>query len=276
MNDLDSDCINGPWMNLMEDYISRDITNPSDRLPAISGVANILKQIFSRDYLAGHWKDEYLIPSLAWEVVHSGDYPRKSLTYRGPSWSWPSYTGVIDSFQFLHSVIYQDAVVLPENRVVEHNCALTTNDPCGGVASGHLTIRGYFLEARFKKFKPDNSRKDSWISCSRLHRNGVTLSCRPSSMDYPSSAEQALKQNGEVICWYIGYSEQDESNPKMHELLLLRKVSSQPELYERIGRTSLQEYVEIPPGWTDSDYEYENEVNFLDKFENCVRELTII
>ena len=80
------------WCSVIRDYSGRDFTRPSDRLIALSGVAERLQYIYSLgndDYLYGLWKP-CLPEQLLWAVEGS---QRASLdqTNAGPSWSWASH-----------------------------------------------------------------------------------------------------------------------------------------------------------------------------------------
>ncbi|KAE9367909.1 HET-domain-containing protein [Stipitochalara longipes BDJ] len=73
------------WEAIVEDYSSRELTVPQDRLPAIAGIASELARLWEDTSLAGMWK-KCLVKHLAWERV--GRYPEtKNIA---PSWSWAS------------------------------------------------------------------------------------------------------------------------------------------------------------------------------------------
>ncbi|KAF2197480.1 HET-domain-containing protein [Delitschia confertaspora ATCC 74209] len=81
------------WRSVVQDYTSRFLTFSSDKLPAISGVAEEYAKIFSWTYLAGLW--QFCLPSeLLWSKVRS-DISRPPLQ-RAPSWSWASVDGEIN------------------------------------------------------------------------------------------------------------------------------------------------------------------------------------
>lgn len=78
------------WYRLVMDYTTRQLTNASDRLPAISGIARIIAERFGWEYVAGMWSHD-LENALLWWVLE----PRFPLSinpahYSGPSWSWVS------------------------------------------------------------------------------------------------------------------------------------------------------------------------------------------
>ncbi|EXJ76670.1 uncharacterized protein A1O5_01178 [Cladophialophora psammophila CBS 110553] len=84
------------WKDLVEAYCPRAITKPTDRLPAISGLAALYlstyitqdNKILQQEYLAGLWRDTFA-EDLAWSVRTAAD-PCEALAEIAPSWSWAS------------------------------------------------------------------------------------------------------------------------------------------------------------------------------------------
>lgn len=80
------------WNGLLWAYGTRKLTRPTDKLPAMSGLARLFEQRFRAEYVTGLWSNA-LIEGLAWQGL--GD--RKAMDngeYIGPSWSWVSYAGI--------------------------------------------------------------------------------------------------------------------------------------------------------------------------------------
>ncbi len=97
------------WPVVVERYSQRSLTNPSDRLPAISGIATDFSEFTDGRYLAGLWEKK-IIHGLMWHQnnqVKSNSWPpvgperekqglRSSLRpYIAPSWSWAAADGAI-------------------------------------------------------------------------------------------------------------------------------------------------------------------------------------
>jgi hypothetical protein len=96
------------WQNLMDQYRGRNLTKPSDRIMAVSGVAQAYQAEHGLTYLAGMWKEHLPRPLLWYNRVPRGYWekmPRRFLTHRPkvrelplksvPTWSWfasPIYT----------------------------------------------------------------------------------------------------------------------------------------------------------------------------------------
>lgn len=81
-----------PWHDLVEEYSRLLLTRETDRLPALSGIANLL----SNHYLAGLWTD--LLPRcLYWTVDTTCNvFPARPFQHRAPSFSWASVEAPIN------------------------------------------------------------------------------------------------------------------------------------------------------------------------------------
>ena len=82
------------WNSLIWTYGDRKLSKPTDKLPALSGLARLFEQRLGAKYVAGLWSDD-LIEGLAWQCLGSKKLlsgPRSG--YTGPSWSWANYEGL--------------------------------------------------------------------------------------------------------------------------------------------------------------------------------------
>ncbi|KAK6853658.1 hypothetical protein PG995_010470 [Apiospora arundinis] len=139
------------WEDVVHQYTSRQLTNPSDKLPALSGLAQLRKRVKGGVYLAGLWKDS-ILHDLCWyhtinyNVATSGGVGRRPRSYRAPSWSWASvdtdsgcswwWTGAIS----LHP-IFPNGEPKPACTILESACEPKTSDLTGEVLSGFLDIK---------------------------------------------------------------------------------------------------------------------------------------
>ncbi|CAN9431803.1 unnamed protein product [Alternaria alternata] len=55
------------WKHIVSDYNMCDLTFPSDKLVALSGIAKHMEQLLKIDYWAGLWAFD-LIPELIWTI----------------------------------------------------------------------------------------------------------------------------------------------------------------------------------------------------------------
>lgn len=84
------------WYHMVIQYSSLRLTVREDKLPAISGLANVLYPHRAKtpdSYLAGLWRDT-LIWDLCWSVRRKGSSSNFSLT--APSWSWASSGEILE------------------------------------------------------------------------------------------------------------------------------------------------------------------------------------
>lgn len=125
----------------MEEYCKLNLTNPRDKLPALSGLADQIRSRRGSKYVAGLW-DDSVIQDLLWRVsVDARDnlLPKAS-PWRAPSWSWASVSDRIRydrTNSFLHEIFC---------TVVNVNCTWAGPSTTGELLSGSLVLRGPTLE----------------------------------------------------------------------------------------------------------------------------------
>ncbi|KAF1829294.1 hypothetical protein BDW02DRAFT_485652, partial [Decorospora gaudefroyi] len=90
------------WFGLIEEYTAREMTYPTDKLPALSGVVSALQCSIGDICLAGIWKSWFL-EGLLWRLQHPDwdsyvvlpKKPYRVESWRAPSWSWAALEGVV-------------------------------------------------------------------------------------------------------------------------------------------------------------------------------------
>jgi hypothetical protein len=82
------------WNLLVQEYTWRQMTMANDKLPALSGLAQMFAARIKTNYVAGLWSDA-IIEGLAWDALgaYEAPLPAPSAQYIAPSWSWASYSG---------------------------------------------------------------------------------------------------------------------------------------------------------------------------------------
>jgi Heterokaryon incompatibility protein (HET) len=79
------------WFEMIEQYSARDLSEPSDKLMAITGIAALIQQTTKLTFIAGLWK-EALALNLLWSTI-----PMEKRSDRPvPSWSWVSVDGQVN------------------------------------------------------------------------------------------------------------------------------------------------------------------------------------
>jgi hypothetical protein len=95
------------WWEIADTYTTLGLTQTSDKLVALAGLARHLRESLDGFYVAGLWS-HYLLESLCWRVVwRSGD--TRPIRYRGPSFSWISVDSIVLGPQ--HGLLFADAAV---------------------------------------------------------------------------------------------------------------------------------------------------------------------
>ncbi|KAK5995379.1 hypothetical protein PT974_03783 [Cladobotryum mycophilum] len=82
------------WRNMVKLYSQRKLTEPRDRLIALSGIVGYFHDFWRNSrYLAGLWEHQF--PSCLLWYVDGGDPAPGPSKYRAPSWSWAAVDGKI-------------------------------------------------------------------------------------------------------------------------------------------------------------------------------------
>lgn len=85
---------NEAWLDTVDNYCSRRLTNPGDKLPAIAALAREYSTRYKQGlgrYIAGAW-EAFLGRSLIWRVPLNRIEPHPAGS-RAPSWSWAAVEG---------------------------------------------------------------------------------------------------------------------------------------------------------------------------------------
>lgn len=79
------------WYQIMNEYSLRQLSFESDRLDAISGLAERLSRIIKDEYIGGMWKSN-ILECLQWrpDTYDRGREAIRQTSYRAPTWSWAS------------------------------------------------------------------------------------------------------------------------------------------------------------------------------------------
>jgi hypothetical protein len=148
------------WETLREDLSGRCLTYPSDRLPAIAGLAQMLEErhrnIPNHKYLAGLWSTR-LPEELSWTVL---DFDAATESIKDmPTWSWASTTAPWGYIYTKPSETFVD--------LVEANC---TGYALREGAQASLTVKGFLeplslrVDHRQKHNSADHPGLSFWVN----------------------------------------------------------------------------------------------------------------
>jgi hypothetical protein len=134
------------WQHIVGQYSNRNLTVPSDKLPAISGIASNIQAATSSRYLGGLW-----LENLASDLLWSTDSTAKSLekttaldTYRAPSFSWASIKAPIKYYEPDQD---ERATFRSHIEILEAGCKPTGLNTLGTISDGLITLKGPVLDA---------------------------------------------------------------------------------------------------------------------------------
>ncbi|KAK4236599.1 heterokaryon incompatibility protein-domain-containing protein [Achaetomium macrosporum] len=136
------------WLAVVEQYTRCSLSEPSDKLIALSGVANYYQAQLVDDnrYLAGLWQKTF-VEELAW-MRWSGSYYMagcRAKEYRAPSWSWAAIDYPV---KFVWHRAYDRA--LAKLIDVQTNLIDPANKT-GGVRAGTAILRGKLTEVYWER-----------------------------------------------------------------------------------------------------------------------------
>lgn len=130
------------WHRAVEEYTSRQISKPRDRLPAIAAVAQQFYQYLGPKYLAGVWSKDLAL-DLLWEV-REPILKVKETEYLGPSWSWVTLNKPVRYKSYMVHEEDGTPVVLPtidvSFRILDSKVNLSSSFQFGEVTHGTLKL----------------------------------------------------------------------------------------------------------------------------------------
>jgi hypothetical protein len=136
------------WREIVNSYSVRKLTQIDDKLPALSGIAGLLKERSGDTYAAGLWRRS-LPFDLLWRCDQSGDL--QSEKTRSPSWSWISVDGAVkwpvsqdpneeQPLKYISSTTYFECGA-EGIEVCDVECELDGEDRYGRVRAGRIKAK---------------------------------------------------------------------------------------------------------------------------------------
>ncbi|KAK3628927.1 hypothetical protein LTR56_009382 [Elasticomyces elasticus] len=147
--DGDNTDVRQRWCDLVRQYSQKSLTNDTDALPALSGLAHRWEHHGDLGkYVAGLWRKEFLA-GLLWKCTGHNTFGERSTAYIAPSWSWASTRKSID-------FIAAEKLRLYRVTVLDVACEPAGTDAFGRVAAGSIKLKGRPVEAVVRQIgRPD-------------------------------------------------------------------------------------------------------------------------
>ncbi|KAH8904679.1 HET-domain-containing protein [Coniochaeta sp. PMI_546] len=239
------------WQGTVGDFTTRDLTEPLDKFPALSGLASAVQDITGSAYVAGLWSDNF-VSDLAWRVATS-ERPGSSSAalatagYLAPTFSWAS-VGQPVVYQYDQQWMVDTLCVLLQ---IESN--VPGRNPLGRVQTARATLR-----CLLRKTTLDVAylwRDQYVVSCAgkrhqitadasletfeALNRAGVME--RSVCRSPPGSSKAHAESGTPVFLAYLGswrgpqFRQKYDTRDAAGACLLLGKSCQQMDKYERLG-----------------------------------------
>ena len=210
------------WYRIVEFYTARKLSRPTDKLPALSGLAMETQKQTGDEYLAGLWPTCIHL-GLAWRVRADSPSSRPPL-YRAPSWSWASIDGPV-SYNASFFNFAAPEVILPAIDVLDIHIALAGLNKFGEVTAGWIQLVGQLKPAFFKSSNPTSVFEYSHSDA------GVTNIIG----DYYDDAKQTWDERLYCMRLSIFPFTEGPSIPTPHPVLVLKPTSDPAGQYRRVG-----------------------------------------
>ena len=154
------------WTQLLAFYTSCDLTNKSDKLIALSGLAKLFQNKLEDTYHAGLWR-KTLERDLLWCVDDTR--PARPEEYRAPSWSWAA----LDSKILLLSTCEPSTPIV---TILDIQTFPVSDDSMGQIRGGYIHLRGRLIDGTL------DCLLDEWNS--ELARGKATIDVANVQFDY--------------------------------------------------------------------------------------------
>jgi len=226
------------WDAACRDYSRRKLTYPTDKLPALSGIARHVGSRCREDtYIAGIWLSQLQSPrSMFWTVpVHERPKARPPPTESGaPSWSWISCAGPVEPSQVGDSYYAADVATIVADY--QHKTA----DQYGEMAKAHIRVNGFMrritsvMEEMNGDPDVDAYRSAMQLSASRTYRHLYVDGQLDNDISCGPHGRQLF---GELPDWFHGFA------PVEYYCLFLVVTQADPQA-DRVLRALLLEPAE--------------------------------
>jgi hypothetical protein len=260
------------WAELVHLYTSMSLTDPNDRLIALSGIAKARAAKLGDVYIAGMWLRD-LAHQLLWHASDGRNYLNDSFNprpaeYRAPSWSWAS----------IERTVYIDHKT-DDDQLLYHvdDISLThaTDDITGGITDGWLQLRGCLKPTRVVSYQFDVS-NDLELHWSLISNDLDRKSYSNIIFDAPPQSSKSYDEdNAESRLFFIPAIKRRERSTQSACGLLLRVVDVGNGTFERLGYTQTGHYNQVPTMLADIGEEVKKGLPCL-RYEDGLHTIRIV
>lgn len=260
------DNIYDQWYHMIEIYARLKLTNRTDKLPAIAGIAQQVQLRTGDTYLAGLWESE-IQQGLQWWCSPPGSMEKPAVP-RAPSWSWAALDLAREEtdVQGSDSIIF-GATISSRHCPYEHGVRLVgfshnlIANGCLGSVVGWIKLLGLWIDVTFAA--------PATVPTGRFYRSyPLPLALKGQSgvhaagrLDSAADTHERFEMMG---CLQVGkflYTGPKHSAEEFISALLLQRVQrttdGEPVKYVRIGLAVLFKTCDPVDGWEKREVEIE-------------------
>jgi hypothetical protein len=222
------------WAELIYMYTSMSLTNPNDKLVALSGIAKARAASFGDAYVAGMWRQD-LVYQLLWyippEQSNGGLKPRP--VYRAPSWSWAS----VEHQVIIRSRSEDDHILY---HIEDVHLTHATQDTTGHILSGWLQVRACLKPTRLARHQLNDESTDPYgVHWHMIDDANERIYCNIMFDAPPLSRMSFVEDNAQNRLFYIPTMRWTTRTTNSCACgLLLRVVDEDWGIFERLGYIS--------------------------------------
>ncbi|KAK3373236.1 heterokaryon incompatibility protein-domain-containing protein [Lasiosphaeria ovina] len=235
------------WFDIVAAYSEGALTVPTDKLIALSGVAELVQERAQAPYIAGLWNAGALALQLLWMVKEPVE---KQALFCAPSWSWASANGRIglatktdiETTQLSDKDIAFESEVESVSVFYKHQSVSTTRSQ---IDAGSLTIKGPGAQVYLREVQSRGDGRTVYLSLTKTPSNDQEEEAPlrlARDWDYGSESDQPAESVFvamhvmTVRIQHIAAHNSDDETQRFYGLVLRQKSTDGSEaIFERVG-----------------------------------------
>lgn len=215
------------WNLILTEYTSRGITNISDKLPALAGIAKWYAKTHGEHYLAGIWAEDLPL-ALLWTLTYDRTTNKRNI--ESPSWSWASVDGQISTGGGSNAIL--------DTCVLSYSCRFNPPDSYSTVIDAWIHLEGPLCVVSC-----DDTLKDlesvAMLRLLTVPKNGEARRWKP-RWDEDQTLEELNERiaRRQIFNLLIYHHADQKGWPPSHEALLLERLGEDQfgfNCYKRLG-----------------------------------------
>lgn len=227
---------NSFWWMLVERFSTCRITEVSDRLPAIGGLARRMQSENLGGYYAGLWENDLPLALLwqrdGYEASATWETHSRPSNYIAPTWSWVSLIGKLQRAK---------PDYIPTATVQDVRCELANADHFGSLRSGYITITAPAAACVLQDSLIEHPTRVTTkiLMESKEELKLSDLGHRFDLNPYWQPGMEPLHFRQQALCVLIGRQPPDRADIHSGALVLVES-SKTAGMYERVGVLTIQ------------------------------------